>query len=385
MNNLTTETGTISLNKQGEQLCGDRVEWIEQSDGVTLVLADGLGSGVKANILSTLTAKIIATMMAEGLPVEECVRTIASTLPVCQQRQIAYSTFTILQIQNGSTARIIQFDNPSAVLLRAGKNCPYPVEEIWVDDKKILSSTIDLLPEDLFVLFSDGAVYAGIGHSLSFGWGRENIIAFLEEQYRLGLSARDVAALLAKEADRLYEDQPGDDTTVAAVRLRERQAVNLLVGPPFNRDDVPNVIRRFLEQEGRHIVCGGTTSSLVGRYLGRPVTTTLRYYDPSIPPTGELEGLDLVTEGVITLQRVADYAHALAKGESAPFRGKRDGASLIAQNILDYATDVRFYLGRASNPAHQPLGISSDVKQEIVRQLCKDLRQLGKHVTLQYC
>ena len=186
MNSLTTEAGFVSLNKQGEQLCGDRVEWIEQPDGVTLVLADGLGSGVKANILSTLTAKIIATMMAEGLPVEECVRTIASTLPVCQQRQVAYSTFTILQVRDGSTARIIQFDNPSVILLRAGKNCPYPMEELWVDDKKIFSSTIDLLPEDMFVLFSDGAVYAGIGHSLAFGWGRENIISFLEGRYRLG-------------------------------------------------------------------------------------------------------------------------------------------------------------------------------------------------------
>ena len=265
MNSLTTEAGFVSLNKQGEQLCGDRVEWIEQPDGVTLVLADGLGSGVKANILSTLTAKIIATMMAEGLPVEECVRTIASTLPVCQQRQVAYSTFTILQVRDGSTARIIQFDNPSVILLRAGKNCPYPMEELWVDDKKIFSSTIDLLPEDMFVLFSDGAVYAGIGHSLAFGWGRENIISFLEGRYRLGLPARDVASLLAEEANRLYEFQPGDDTTIAALRVRERQAVNLLVGPPFNRDDVPKVIRRFLEQEGRHIVCGGTTSSLVGR------------------------------------------------------------------------------------------------------------------------
>lgn len=385
MNNLTTEASYLSLNKQGEQLCGDRVELIEQPDTMTLVLADGLGSGVKANILSTLTAKIIATMMAEGLPVEECVRTIASTLPVCQQRQIAYSTFTIIQIQNGSTARIIQFDNPSVILLRAGKSFSYPVEERWVDDKKILSSTVELLPEDLFVLFSDGAVYAGIGHSLSFGWGRENIISFLEEQYHLGISAQKAVSLVSQEADRLYEGQPGDDTTVAAIRVRERQTVHLLIGPPFNRDDVPTVIRRFLEQEGRHIVCGGTTSSLVARYLGRPVTTSLAYFDPSIPPIGNIEGIDLVTEGVITLQRVSDYMQALARGESAPFSGKQDGASLIAQNLIEYATDIRFYLGRATNPAHQPLGISSDVKQEIVRQIVKDLRQLGKNVSLQYC
>ncbi len=99
------ESGNVSLFKKGEELCGDMVEKIYHDDAYTLVLADGLGSGVKANVLSTLTSKIIGTMMADGQPIEDCVATIVETLPVCSVRQVAYSTFTILQVRrNGNTS-----------------------------------------------------------------------------------------------------------------------------------------------------------------------------------------------------------------------------------------------------------------------------------------
>ncbi|MEG1641022.1 MAG: serine/threonine-protein phosphatase, partial [Ruthenibacterium sp.] len=121
MNNLWTDTGFVSINHVNEQLCGDRVEIIgNNEDTLTLVLADGLGSGVKANILSTLTSKIICTMMANNMPVEECVETIVKTLPVCNVRQVAYSTFTIIHVTNNTTAEIFQFDNPNLILLRNG-------------------------------------------------------------------------------------------------------------------------------------------------------------------------------------------------------------------------------------------------------------------------
>ena len=73
MNNLCADIGYKSVNHFGEQLCGDHVDVVEQGEGSSvIVLADGLGSGVKASILSTLTSKIISTMMAEGLALEGC-------------------------------------------------------------------------------------------------------------------------------------------------------------------------------------------------------------------------------------------------------------------------------------------------------------------------
>ena len=257
MNNLWTDTGYISLNHVNEQLCGDRVEIIGNNEkSLTMVLADGLGSGVKANILSTLTSKIICTMMANGMPIEECVDTIAKTLPVCSVRQVAYSTFTIIRITDNTTAEIIQFDNPNVILLRNGKSVDYPIVSRVIEGKTILESRIPLQLHDVFIAMSDGAIYAGVGKTMNFGWQRENIIEYAERLYDDTLSAKMIASMIVDECNRLYEGEPGDDTTVAAVRIRERTPVNLLMGPPADPRDATKMMTLFFSKEGKKIVCG---------------------------------------------------------------------------------------------------------------------------------
>ena len=252
MNNLWTDTGYISLNHVNEQLCGDRVEIIGNNEkSLTMVLADGLGSGVKANILSTLTSKIICTMMANGMPIEECVDTIAKTLPVCSVRQVAYSTFTIIRITDNTTAEIIQFDNPNVILLRNGKSVDYPIVSRVIEGKTILESRIPLQLHDVFIAMSDGAIYAGVGKTMNFGWQRENIIEYAERLYDDTLSAKMIASMIVDECNRLYEGEPGDDTTVAAVRIRERTPVNLLMGPPADPRDATKMMTLFFSKEGK--------------------------------------------------------------------------------------------------------------------------------------
>ena len=157
MNDLCVDIGYKSINHFGEQLCGDHVDVVEQDENSTvIVLADGLGSGVKASILSTLTSKIISTMMAEGLTIEDCVETIAATLPICSVRGVAYSTFTIIHIVENREAEIIQYDNPQVILIRDEKNFDYPKIEMNIGGIKILKSTIKLQENDIFVAMSDG-------------------------------------------------------------------------------------------------------------------------------------------------------------------------------------------------------------------------------------
>ena len=388
MNSLTTETGYVSLNKKGEQLCGDRVEIIQNNGQLTFVLADGLGSGVKANILSTLTSKIIATMMAGGLALEDCVETIASTLPVCSERHIAYSTFTIIQVDNNEKATIIQFDNPRTVFLRHGKNTTYPVIEKIIDSKKIYTSTILLQPGDIFVAMSDGAIYAGVGQSMNFGWQLPEIIDYLELRYDPSLSAKMVATILAEECDNLYGHEPGDDTTVGVVKIRKRQPVNLIIGPPKDPADLAQMHELFLSKEGKRIVCGGTTSELIAQRLGKTVRTELDYPDPTVPPIGHIPGVDLVTEGVLTISRVLEYARAYDQGTdlSTPWANRRDGASLIAQMLFEDATDIHFFVGTAINPAHQnpDLPIHFAIKIGIIKELAECLEKMGKSVQVSY-
>ena len=389
MNNLWVETGWLSLNHVGETLCGDKVEVVGGGEeDLTLVLADGLGSGVKANILSTLTSKILCTMIAGGVPLEECVATIASTLPVCSVRQVAYSTFTVLQIQNNETAHIIQFDNPATIVLRRGEMFDYPRTTREIAGKTIWESVFPIEEDDVFIAMSDGAEWAGVGMLMNFGWTRDSIADYAMANYMPENSAKYTAGLIIDECNRLYGGRPGDDTTVAVARVRSRHSVNLLVGPPEHTEDDEMVMQKFFGKTGTKIVCGGTTSNVVSRYLHQPVEASLDYVDPEIPPICRIEGVDLATEGVITLSKVLAYAEDFLDQAhvAADWSTKKDGASRIARELFENATDVHFFVGRAINPAHQNpnLPITFAIKQQLIVNLADCLKKMGKHIQLSY-
>lgn len=390
MINLCADIGYKSINHYGEQLCGDHVDVIEQSteNATVIVLADGLGSGVKASILSTLTSKIISTMMSEGLPIEECVSTIAATLPVCSVRGVAYSTFTILQIKNNSTAEIIQYDNPQVVLIRNEQNYDYPTTEMNIGGKKILKSVISLQENDVFVAMSDGCPHAGIGTAYNFGWKREDIISFLEMLVPAGYTAKTLSTMLIDECNRLYDNKPGDDATACVVRIRKREPMNILFGPPSNKDDCDRMMSLFFSKGGKHIICGGTTSSIAAKFLHKPLRASLKFEKSDIPPIAEIEGVDLVTEGVITINRVLEYAkdHLAENEKYEIWSQQRDGASLISRLLFEEATDINFFVGRAINPAHQnpDLPINFSIKMNLVEELSQCLRQMGKRIKVSY-
>ena len=389
MNDLCTDIGYRSLNHDGEQLCGDHIDIVEQDDdSIVVVLADGLGSGVKASILSTLTSKIISTMMAAGMKIEDCVSTIAATLPVCSVRGVAYSTFTILRFVQNREAEIIQYDNPHVILLRDGQNYEYPRTVMNIDGKEIYSSRITLRENDIFIAMSDGCIHAGVGMKLNFGWERKDIINFMEPFANVGFTAKTLDTILLDECNKLYDGHPGAVTTACVVRIRRREPMNLLIGPPSNPDDCSKMMSLFFSKEGKHIVCGGTTSSIAAEFLHKPLMPTVDYPDPEIPPIARIEGVDLVTEGVITINKVLKYAQDyLADNESyTQWSYKKDGASQIARLLFEEATDINFYVGRAVNPAHQNpnLPINFNIKMRLVDELSTCLKQMGKRIKVSY-
>lgn len=389
MNDLCVDIGYRSINHVGEELCGDHIDVASINDNSNIVvLADGLGSGVKASILSTLTSKIISTMMSAGLSLEDCVETIAATLPVCSQRGVAYSTFTIIHIINNEEADLIQYDNPHVILLRNGKNYDYPKTEMNIGRKTIYRSRITLCENDIFVAMSDGCVHAGVGLSLNFGWDRKDIIEFVETFADVGFTSKTIASMLLEECDKLYDHKPGDDATVCVLKVRHRKPMSLLFGPPANRDDCDKMMSLFLSKKGKHIVCGGTTSSIMAKYLGKEIRPVLEFPDPEIPPIAEIDGIDLVTEGVITINKVVIYAKDyISDNESYKnWSFKRDGASLISRLLFEEATDINFFVGRAINPAHQnpDLPITFNIKMNLISELSECLKKMGKRINVSY-
>ncbi len=389
MNNLCAEIGYKSINHAGEQLCGDHVDVVEHGENSTvIVLADGLGSGVKASILSTLTSKIISTMISEGLSIEECVSTIASALPICSVRGVAYSTFTIMHVRDNETLELIQYDNPYAVFIRDFEIYDYPKTEMNIEGKKIYKSVISLQDGDMITAMSDGCPHAGIGIAYNFGWKREDIADFMKMLAPAGYNAKTLATMLVDECNKLYGYEPGDDATACVVRIRKRAPMNLLFGPPSHRDDCNRMMSLFFGKEGKHIICGGTTASIAAKYLRKPLKPSLNFEKSDIPPTAELEGVDLVTEGVITVNRVVEYAKD-ALGENKEYENwsfKRDGASLLCRMLFYEARDIIFFVGREINPAHQnpDLPINFNIKMNLVEELSACLKKMGKRIKVSY-
>ncbi len=389
MNDLCADIGYKSINHIGEELCGDHVDIVEENENsIVIVLADGLGSGVKASILSTLTSKIISTMIAAGLPIEECVATIAATLPVCSVRGVAYSTFTIIHLLNNDIAEIIQYDNPHVIIIRDYTLYNYPKTEMNIGGKRIYKSVIKLRENDVFIAMSDGCPHAGMGGKYNFGWKREEIAEYMLSGVAGGYTAKNLSTMLVDECDKLYGHKPGDDTTACVIKIRKREPMNILFGPPFNRDDANRMMSLFFAKEGKHIVCGGTTSSIASKYLGKPVQVSLNFEKSDVPPIAKIEGVDLVTEGVITMNKVIQYAKDYL-GENLLYEEwnfKKDGASLICRLLFEEATDINFYVGRAVNPAHQnpDLPINFNIKMNLVEDLSACLKKMGKRIKVSY-
>lgn len=388
MNDLSVDIGYKSINHYGEYLCGDHVDVVQQenSDSKVVVLADGLKSGVKASILSTLTSKIISTMMAQGLSLEECVKTIAATLPISSEYGVAYSTFTIMHIIDNEVMNLIQYDNPMVIMIRDFHVVDYPKTETVIDGKKIYRSAIRLQENDIFVAMSDGCPGANATLSYNKNWKEEDIGAFVETLSPIGYTAKTLASILTEECNKLYDGKPIDDTTVCIVRVIRRCQINVIFGPPANPDDCDRMMSLFFSKAGKHIVCGGTTASIAAEYLGKPIRNSKKYNVKGAPPMSEIEGVDLVTEGVVTIDKVLKYAKDYVARDEAyiEWSVQHDASALISRMLFEEATDVNFFVGRAVNPAHQDVSINFNVKMSLAEDLCQCLRKMGKTVKISH-
>ena len=381
-----------SLNKYGEELCGDTVRVTRTADSTIAVLADGLGSGVKANILSTLTASILSTMLNEGASVADAVETLAKTLPVCSERKLAYSTFSVIQIFDSGAVSLVEFDNPSCIFIRNGKfvDLQQCSEVKDCAGKTVTESHFTVKAGDVVALLSDGVIYAGVGQALNFGWSWDSVARWLSETSLRTPSASRLAASLAQAVNELYLNKPGDDSTALVLKAAPHCTVNLLSGPPVIQDDDAQMVHDYMQSPGKHIVCGGTSANLVARMLNRKAETSLSYADADLPPTGSIEGIDLVTEGVLTLTRTVEIVRqfALHSADTFSFRtlDEQNGAARLARILLEDCTELNLFIGTAVNPAHQKTGLQTDLsaKMKMIEELCGLMNRLGKKVIQYY-
>ena len=379
---LYYEWGTKQLHKHNEELCGDSVVVSRRSDSVTLALSDGLGSGVKANILATLTTRIAMHMLQNELPVTEVVETLGQTLPVCRVRKLAYSTFAIARFFRDGRARIVEFDTPPAIILRDRKTLHLPFEERTISDKTIHDSVVEMKLGDWVIFVSDGVLNAGIGGVYPLGWGWEQAATYLERHAHPELTADDLAEKLAGTIAELYADAPGDDVSIVVIKVRRKLVATVLAGPPQSSEADRSVLSGFIERAGLHVVCGGTTAKMISRHIGQPLEVDLETMKPNVPPLARMDNVDLVTEGILTLTAAAELLRSGADKDTVKFG--TDGASALVRLLLG-VDHVHFIVGLAANPAHQNPNLPSHLRMKlaVVREIAEQLQNRGAEVSVE--
>ncbi len=366
------EADHYQICKQGYLACGDSFYSTKSDDGIICVLADGLGSGIKASVLATLTTTMAAGFMASKMDIKRAAEIILETLPVCSYRNIGYSTFTIIEAKNDGHVRIIEHDNPPYALVRDQKIMEVEKQEIPIKTfrkSNLYYSEIKLVPEDRIVYYSDGVTQCGMGLPyFPLGWQEKGVEGYLLSMLKSNrsISAREITKSIARKAREYDSNSAADDITCAALYLRNPRRTLLLTGPPYKKEHDPVLAQIATNFIGRKIICGGTTSAILSRELDIPVKVNLNEVRKGgeIPPTADMEGFDLVTEGTITLSRALRALEEDASIEAMP-----DNAVKRLIVILLDSDIIEFVVGTKINDAHQDPALPKDL--EIRRNLMK--------------
>lgn len=377
-----------SINKFGEELCGDKVEFINNDEGCIIILSDGLGSGVKANILATMTTKIAVTMLKSGATIDETIETILNTLPECKVRKLAYSTFTIIKVDKDNNAYIIEYDNPPYFYYSQNRSIPVDKIERKIGSNKVYESNIHLELGDTLCVVSDGAIHAGIGQMLNLGWAWDEINDYLKNLIDVSNASNLINGNFIGVCNNLYNNKPGDDTTILTLKVRKPEYVDVFIGPPSNKSLDSFLIEKMKEPNSRKIICGGTTALIAERELGKTLEVDLDSITKDIPPIAYMDGFDLVTEGVLTLGKTLENIKKYNQNsfENPIDCNGYDGCSLLTRILTEQSTHINLYVGKAVNPAHQnpnfPAGFN--IKLKIIYDLIKELKLAGKEVMVTY-
>jgi len=386
------EFSWVSLNKAGEELCGDSVMIRSKPDSFVAVLSDGLGSGVKAHILSTLTSEIAARMSESGASIEDVLQTLAETLPECSVRKLAYATFAVLMVSGGKDAHLVEFDSAPLILVRDGAIVNLPMEERIVGDRKIREVRFECEENDFMVLISDGYEHAGLGGIYRLGWGWNNIAKAVQRFVQAGIvDTFKLTQALSNTCLKLYEDKPGDDATVIGMKVRPAISATVLTGPPTNKDLDDFAVKRLMSTVGEKIICGGSTAQMAARVLKEELVVD--WVPPAkrkkgapkqkkgSPPTALLKGVDLVTEGILTLGQAAEILRSCRTVYDLP---KDDDASTRLARSLLMADDIRFIVGTAINPNQVADIIRGEpMRMVYIRELVQVLTEREKYVEVE--
>lgn len=384
------------LYKHGQRIGGDvfLLSRNEQKDRVVCTLSDGLGSGVKANVLASLTSNMAQKLSFSPLNAVRSAQIIMRTLPVCKERKISYSTFSILRIElqkDGIEAGLIEYDNPAALLFEQDRPVPIVRRRLELERTRdgraelISLSECTLGNQSRLVLFTDGVTQAGLGsRAYPLGWReapvREHIENVLRQDPLIG--SKQLAEAIIQKALRLDEGIARDDITCAVITVRRPKDLIIATGPPIDPASDARMAELVMSFSGRKVVSGGTTAQILSRQTNEEVTVDLKSWSKTIPPVSRMKGVDLVTEGMLTLNAVAIELERRSDPSLMPNDAVRKYLELLRSSDR-----VHFLVGTKINEAHQDPNIPFEIgiRRTIIGRIRRALEDIYlKETSLEY-
>ncbi len=386
-NGTFVEVECSQWTKTGQNVCGDAFvsTRLPAENRLIATLADGLGSGVKANILATMTATMSLRFSAANRNVLKFSKIMMDSLPVCQKRMISYSTFTIFDCVLDERARIVEQGNPRCLLIRNNIEVPLEREKIAGenDARSLYASSFAPMAGDRVIICSDGVSQAGIGSKeYGFGWQMEGCAEFVLSLIKKEpiISARELALRVRNEALAKWPDRIAkDDISCSVIYFRTPRRTLVLSGPPFDASRDGEYARMLLNNYEKKILCGGTTAQIVSRELNREVEVDMKSIGNGLPPSSKMKGVDLVTEGILTLTQAAQY---LEDGDAPD----NDPAGVLVKTLLE-SDNIKFVIGTRVNEAHQDptLPVDLEMRRNIIKRMTKCLEQKYlKEIEIEY-
>lgn len=377
-NRFYIEVNAELKNHHESRICGDVFlsRRINEENRIVAVLSDGMGHGVKANMLATLTATMALNFTAEHKEMHRIAEIIMNTLPECSERKMSYSTFTIIDIEFDGKVRILEYDNPQTIVMRGKKIFEPEWTCVMLEGGKSAGKELkscEFVPEkeDRIIFFSDGVAQSGLGGGkFLFGWGRDSVQQYVVE---LVNHEPDISALqLAHKVVNMAHVNDGylskDDTSCGVIYFREPRKMLVCTGPPFEETNDSGFARMVDQFDGKKIICGATTADIIARELKRSIEDTFDFDDPDLPPISLMEGVDLVTEGILTLGKVTE----ILKGFNSSTRLTKGPADRIVKMLIE-SDEIHFIIGTRINIAHQDpsLPVELEIRRTVVKRIAR--------------
>jgi hypothetical protein len=390
--NFYIELNCQQRNHDGERICGDVFmhRRVKEENRIVAVLSDGMGHGVKANMLATLTATMAMNFTEEHKDFGKIAEIIMKTLPVCSVRKISYATFTIVDIEIGGVVNILEYDNPETFIVRNNEVFEPGWQCVILDSEKgkgkeLRSCSFTPEKEDRIIFCSDGITQSGMGsESLPFGWERERLVEFVlnETKSNTFISAHELGERVVKKAIQNDNFMPKDDASCAVIYFREPRKLLICTGPPFEEENDKVYARKVAEFEGKKVLCGATTGDIISREWKKEIEDTFDFIDLDLPPVSYMDGVNLITEGILTLTKVSN----ILKDYNQNTVLDKGPAGLIVSMILQ-SDEIDFIVGTRINIAHQDpsLPIELEIRRTVVKRIAAILEErFWKEVKIEF-